>query len=209
VILAARAGEAASDALNALILTAGLRWREVDVLRAYAEYAFQLKVIPSRISAGLGAAVPPDSRAPAGGPVQGTLRPGCRRGRRLKGGRRVQTLREALLRALDDVTPLNDDRVLRRLLVLLDATVRTNYFVHGGSQPTARAGGVPYISFKFLSELLQPLAPSRLRAEIWVHSVRMAGIHMRRGKVSRGGLRHSDRPTTSARRCWAWSGRSR
>jgi len=193
VILAARAGDAASDSLNALILTAGLSWREVDVLRAYAEYAFQLKVIPSRIS--LSSALRSQATVarllvamfkarfdPAAGDDTASR------------SERVQTLREALLRALDDVTPLNDDRVLRRMLALVDATVRTNYFVHGGSQPTARAGGVPYISFKFLSELLQPLVPSRLRAEIWVHSVRMAGIHMRRGKVSRGGLRHSDRP---------------
>jgi glutamate dehydrogenase len=53
---------------------------------------------------------------------------------------------------------------------------------------------VPYISFKILSELLQSLVPTRLRAEVWVQSARMAGIHMRRGPVSRGGLRHSDRP---------------
>jgi glutamate dehydrogenase len=192
VILAARAGDAASDPLNALILTAGLTWREVDVLRGYAEYAFQLKVVPSRLSL-INALC---SHAPVARLLVAVFKAkfdpsGEGAGSR---GERVAALRDALLRALDDVTPLNDDRTLRRLLALLDATVRTNYFIHGGSQPTTRAGGVPYISFKFLSELLQPLVPSRLRAEVWVHSVRMAGIHMRRGKVSRGGLRHSDRP---------------
>jgi glutamate dehydrogenase len=53
---------------------------------------------------------------------------------------------------------------------------------------------VPYISLKIMSEQLQSLVPSRLRAEVWVQSARMAGVHLRRGPVSRGGLRHSDRP---------------
>jgi glutamate dehydrogenase len=192
-ILAARAGDAASDPLNALILTAGLSWREVDVLRAYAEYAFQLKVVPSRISLLTALRAHPTVARLLVAAFKAKFDPAMPSGAESR-EERMQALRDGLLRALDDVTQLNDDRTLRRLLALLDATVRTNYFVHGGDHPTGRAGGVPYISFKFLSELLQPLVPSRLRAEVWVHSVRMAGIHMRRGKVSRGGLRHSDRP---------------
>jgi glutamate dehydrogenase len=42
-----------------------------------------------------------------------------------------------VLNALDDVTSLGDDRTLRRLLALVDATVRTNYFLHGGTRPSA------------------------------------------------------------------------
>jgi glutamate dehydrogenase len=192
-IRAARAGDAASDPLNALILTAGLTWREVDVLRAYSEYAFQLKVVPSRMSLMTALRSHPTVARLLVSLFRAKFDPAAADSAASR-EERMQTLRDALLRALDDVTPLNDDRTLRRLLALLDATVRTNYFTSGGDRPTARAGGVPYISYKFLSELLQTLAPSRLRAEVWVHSVRMAGIHMRRGKVSRGGLRHSDRP---------------
>jgi glutamate dehydrogenase len=190
-ILAARTGDAASDPLNALILTAGLTWREVDVLRAYSEYAFQLKVVPSRLSLLTALRSHPAVARLLVGLFRAKFDPaGGDAGRE----ERMAAVRDALLRALDEVTQLNDDRTLRRLLALLDATVRTNYFLHGGAQPSARAGGVPYISFKFLNELLQPIAPSRLRAEVWVHSVRMAAVHMRRGKVSRGGIRHSDRP---------------
>jgi glutamate dehydrogenase len=191
-ILAARSGDAASDALNTLILTAGLPWRDVDVLRAYSEYAFQLKVVPSRLSLITALRSHPTVARLLVALFRAKFDPAADEATSRED--RVQTIREALLRALDDVTQLNDDRTLRRILALIDATVRTNYFVHGGERPTGRAGGVPYISFKFLSELLQPLVASRLRAEVWVHSVRMAGIHMRRGKVSRGGLRHSDRP---------------
>jgi glutamate dehydrogenase len=189
-ILAVHAGDACSDSLNALILTSGLTWREVDVLRCYCEYAFQLKTVPSRLAMPTALRAHPDVarllveifRAKFD-PEAGTAREAA-----------TADLRAELGRAMSDVTSLNDDRTLRRLLALVDATVRTNYFVHGGSRPTVRAGGVPYIAFKFLSELLQPLVRTRLRAEVWVQSVRMAGIHMRRGKVSRGGLRHSDRP---------------
>src|SRR5690606_40391866 len=60
--------------------------------------------------------------------------------------------------------------------------------------PTKRSGGVPYISIKILSELLQSLVPTRLMAEVWVQSPKMAGTHLRAAKVARGGLRHSDRP---------------
>jgi glutamate dehydrogenase len=189
-ILAAWAGDVVSDPLNALILTAGLTWREVDVLRGYSEYAFQLKVVPSRISLITALRSHPTVARLLVGLFRAKFDPALSDTRQ----ERMDSVRDGLLRALDDVTPLNDDRTLRRILGLLDATVRTNYFLHGGNTPTARAGGVPYISYKFLSELLQPLVPSRLRAEVWVHSVRMAGIHMRRAKVSRGGLRHSDRP---------------
>jgi glutamate dehydrogenase len=192
-ILAARSGDAASDPLNALILTAGLPWRDIDVLRAYSEYAFQLKVVPSRISLITALRSHPTVARLLVVLFRAKFDPAAA-DEAASREERIQSVREALLRALDDVTQLNDDRTLRRILGLVDATVRTNYFVHGGDRPTGRAGGVPYISFKFLSELLQPLVSSRLRAEVWVHSVRMAGIHMRRGKVSRGGLRHSDRP---------------
>jgi glutamate dehydrogenase len=192
-ILAVRAGDTANDSLNELVLAAGLAWREVDVLRAYCEYAFQLGLMPAR------SVLPAALRAYARAawllvrifqlkfePVAGlTLAARTER---------IAATRDEFIRSLEQVDSLADDRVLRRLLALLDATVRTNYFLHGGAQPTARSGGVPYISFKILSELLQPLVPSRLRAEVWVQSARMAGIHMRGGKVSRGGIRHSDRP---------------
>jgi glutamate dehydrogenase len=189
-ILAVHAGDACSDSLNALILTAGLSWREVDILRAYCEYAFQLKIVPSRL------ALPTALRSrPAVARILVDIfnaRFDPARGRNREAA--SAAAREQFTSAMAQVVSLNEDRTLRRLLALIDASVRTNYFVHGGGQPTGRAGGVPYISFKFLSELLQPLVRTRLRAEVWVQSVRMAGIHMRRGKVSRGGLRHSDRP---------------
>src|SRR5690606_2247871 len=142
-ILAVAAGDAPSDALNALVLAAGLRWRQVDVLRVYSEYAFQCQLVPARqmlprvlnaypeparLLVALfaqkfdpAASASPDERA-----------------------ERVHAAREAVLAALEEVASLVDDRALRRVLGLIDATVRTNYYVNGGDDPTKRSGGVPY-----------------------------------------------------------------
>jgi glutamate dehydrogenase len=192
-ILAVRSDEACSDSLNALVLSADLAWREVDVLRGYCEYAFQLKIVPSRLALPTALLSYPDSARALMRVFRKKFDP-ARRWSAGERARRVEEARAAFIRTLEHVTSLTDDRALRRLLALIDATARTNYYLHGGATPSVRSGGVPYISYKFLSELLQPLVKTRLRAEVWVQSARMAGIHMRRGKVSRGGLRHSDRP---------------
>jgi glutamate dehydrogenase len=192
-LLAVGARQTTNDALNSLVLQAGLAWREVDVLRAYCEYAFQLGLAPVRsaltgalrahpVAARLLVTIFNEKFDPSTG-----LGIDARQ-------ERIDALCSDFMGALEQVTSIADDRALRHLLALLSASVRTNYFVHGGAQPSTISGGVPYISFKILSERLQSLVPSRLRAEIWVQSARMAGIHMRRGPVSRGGLRYSDRP---------------
>jgi glutamate dehydrogenase len=192
-ILAVRAGEAANDSLNALVLSAGLAWREVDVLRAYAEYAFQSGAVPSRLSLPTALRAYPQAAKllfrlfetkfdPANG-----LSPEDR-------ARQAAAIQEEFIRSLRDVSSLADDRALRRLLALIEATVRTNYYRHGGAKPTFRSGGAPYISLKFSCELLQGITRSRLLYEVWVQSARMAGIHFRGAKVARGGIRWSDRP---------------
>ena len=63
-LLAVRAGDVSNDSLNALVLAAGLRWREVDVLRAYANYAFQVGAVPARFAAAARAAASTRDRAP-------------------------------------------------------------------------------------------------------------------------------------------------
>jgi glutamate dehydrogenase len=192
-LLAVGRGEATNDALNALVLQAGLAWREVDVLRAYCEYGFQLKLSPARITlTGALRAQPPVARLLVALFVQ-KFDPSAAASSAERQAR-IDTLCADITASLEKVTSLGEDRALRYLLALVLATVRTNYFLNGGAQPTRRSGGVPYISFKILSEHLQSLVPTRLRAEVWVQSARMAGVHLRRGPVSRGGLRYSDRP---------------
>jgi glutamate dehydrogenase len=192
-ILAARAADVASDALSALVLVAGLDWREVDLLRTYTEYAFQLGAVPSRISLPTALRAHPHAARllldifalrfdpELGLPLE-------------ERARRAAEVQREFIRALERVTSLADDRVLRRLLMLVEATTRTNYYRNGGLRPTVRSGGVPYISLKFAAEPLQVIARTRLLYEVWVQSARMTGVHLRGARVARGGLRHSDRP---------------
>ncbi len=193
VLLAVRTGEATNDSFNALVLLAGLSWREVDVLRGYASYAFQLGVVPSRKS--LPSALvgyPNIARVlfdifESKFDPQGPLKLDERR-------QAVEDLETFLGHLMSGVTLLSDDRALRRLARLIAATVRTNYFRNGGRSPTRRSGGVPYTSFKFACKAFRDIAKTRLLYEVWVRSSRMEGVHLRGAKVARGGIRYSDRP---------------
>ena len=186
-LLAVRAGDAVEDPFNGLTLAAGLRWREADLLRGYSEYAFQVGAIPSRIAV---------SRALAAYPRVTKLLVElfhARFGPQAAKAKEVE-VRGRLAAAIEEVTSLADDRALRRILALMEGTVRTNYFRTGGADPTARSGGVPYMSFKIRSADVDELKKTRLLYEIFVHSSRMEGVHLRGAPVSRGGIRWSDRP---------------
>ncbi|MEX0912299.1 MAG: NAD-glutamate dehydrogenase domain-containing protein, partial [Gemmatimonadota bacterium] len=194
-LLAVRRGDTPNDPFTALVLLAGLRWREVDVIRTYGNYAFQTGLVPTRYAT---------ARALARHPELARLLVEYFRARfdseGLAGGspemldRGLSALRGAIGGALDTVTTLADDRAIRRVVSLIEATVRTNYFKHGGADPNVRSGGVPYISIKIRSADVEELQRSRLLFEIFVYSSRMEGVHLRGASVSRGGLRWSDRP---------------
>ncbi len=192
-ILAVRSGDAANDSFNALVLSAGLSWREIDVLRAYSEYAFQLEVVPSRLSLVTALRSYPGAARLLFRLFSTRFDPGTGLSKRDR-ERQAGSIEREFIRSLEHVSSLGDDRALRRLLALIGATVRTNYYRHGGAHPTGRSGGVPYVSLKFSSARLQSIARSRLRHEVWVHSSRMAGVHLRGSNVARGGIRYSDRP---------------
>jgi glutamate dehydrogenase len=184
-LLAVRAGDAVEDPFNGLTLAAGLRWREADLLRAYSEYAFQVGAIPSRIAV---------SRALAAYPAVTRLLIDLFHARFGGQGGDPAEVRARLMAEIEKVTALPDDRALRRLLALIEGTVRTNYYRHGGAEPTARSGGVPYISFKVRCADVDELKKTRLLYEVFVHSSRMEGVHLRGAAVARGGIRWSDRP---------------
>jgi glutamate dehydrogenase len=189
-VLAIRAGRTTRDSLNALVMQAGLHWREVDVVRAFAAYAFQMQAVPSRSSIPSALARYPEMArsfidwfTTKFEPREGNARSGD-----------VRMARARYLSGLGAVDALTDDRALRRLGLLLDAAVRTNYFRCGGRTPTRESGGAPYISTKFDSQKLSEIQKSRLSWEVWVRSARMEGVHLRGSSVARGGIRWSDRP---------------
>ncbi len=193
-ILATRAGDATNDILNALVLRAGLHWREVDLLRAYVGYAFQLRAIPSRASGPAALVKYPEIARRFVEWFQRKFDPDLGGSNAEERGLGVTQARAAYIQALSQVDSLSEDRVLRRLGVLLDSTLRTNYFCHGGRNPVRRSGGVPYISLKFDAPGLASIQKSRLRFEVYVRSARMEGVHLRGAAVARGGIRWSDRP---------------
>ncbi len=192
-LLAARAGEAVSDSLNALVISAGLHWRAVDVLRGFAGYAFQIGAVPSRAALpgalvrypGI-ASVLFDLFAAKFDPASGATRE--------ERTAAVEDIRSAFNASLRSVSLLSEDRALRRLEEVIGRAVRTNYYRNGASEPTRRSGGVPYISYKFLVGNLENARPTELLFEVWVHSARMEGVHLRGSTVARGGIRWSDRP---------------
>src|SRR5690606_25637904 len=192
-ILAVRAGDTISDLLNALVVTAGLHWREVDVLRAYAGFALQVGGVPSRRALPQALVRHPgiarvlfdlfEVRFDPSRPLTTEERTGV-----------MADIRAAVQASLRGVSLLSEDRALRCLEQLIQATLRTNYYRRGGSKPDFRSGGVPYISFKFASSGLEFGRRTRLLFEVWVHSARMEGVHLRGTSVARGGIRWSDRP---------------
>jgi glutamate dehydrogenase len=167
------------DGLNRLILTAGLGARQVEVLRAYSRY---LRQIGFRFSQQY-----IESALVRHGRIAAMLVE--RFHRRLDPswtGDRDED--EQLDEALDAVPTLDDDRTLRTITALIDATLRTNFF-----RPSDDGRPRPVISFKFDTRQVPDLPPPRPMFEIWVCSPRVEGIHLRNGRIARGGLRWSDR----------------
>ena len=172
-------GGVASDRLNRLVLAAGMTLREVELLRAYQLYYAQLNAVTSRsfVNDALLAnpAVVP--------PLLATFR--VRHDPELDGDRaaRTEAADRAFLDALSAVASLPEDRILRGLHDLMRATVRTNYYLHGGA-----------IAFKIASHQVAHMPDPRPLYEIAVSGYGVEGAHLRGGKVARGGIRWSDRP---------------
>jgi hypothetical protein len=115
----------------------------------------------------------------------------------------IARIRAAIQSKLDTVTTLADDRAIRRVVSLVDATTRTNYFRGGGAEPDKRSGGVPYISIKIRGAVVEELRRTGLLYEVFVTRRRWrastsAGLQSR----AAGSAGPTD-PTTSAPRCWA------
>ncbi len=192
-ILAVRVGDATNDGFNRLVQRTGMAWREVEVLRAYAHYAFQVGSVPTRQVLRIAL----DHHSHVGLLLfrlfEARFAPAATQDRTASEAR-ARELRRQIGDELVGVSSLAFDRALRALQTAIDATVRTNYYRVGGCLPTRRSGGVPYISLKFDCARLRGGAKSRLKYEIWVRSSRMEGLHLRGALIARGGIRHSDRP---------------
>jgi glutamate dehydrogenase len=180
------AGDVENDDLNRLVLQAGLTWREVRILRAYAKY---IRQVGSTFSNAYIESALTGNPSIAGMLVRLFLArfdPALSEQARAS---QAERLRAQIHAALEDVPNLDEDRILRQFLGVLEATLRTNYFQTGKDGVTQKA----YLSFKFDPSKVPGLPDPKPMFEIWVYSPRVEGVHLRGGRVARGGLRWSDR----------------
>lgn len=181
--LKVHAAETDSDGLNSLVFSAALPWHKVRLLRALSRYLIQTDIGLSY--AFMAQAIPshPDLAASLLALFETRFEPGLKAGVRK---REQQRLHDRISTLLEQVPSLDADRVLRGLLSVIQACVRTNYYQHQDTMQTC-------ISFKLRSEHISELPVPRPLFETFVYSPDMEGIHLRAARVSRGGLRWSDR----------------
>ncbi len=181
-------GGAENDGYNALVLKAALMWRQVALIRGMSRFLRQIRVPYSQdyMWATLGKhggiaadlvrlfearfdprlALTPDERGDREAEIAGTIE-----------------------RALQDVESLDEDRILRHFLNAVNAAIRTNFYQIGPDGSPRQE-----IAIKFASRLIDGLPLPKPLFEIFVYSPRLEGVHLRFGKVARGGIRWSDRP---------------
>lgn len=173
-------GDAEDDALNGLTMTAGLHWRQVATLRALACYARQagfahsVAVISAMLLAYPAIAADIAALFDARFSPEATINP--------------NVVRARLQGQMATVRSLVEDSVVRYLIALVEAIWRTNMFQHDANGQLKK-----YFSFKINSSLVPDLPQPCPYAEIFVYAAYMEGIHLRGGKVARGGIRWSDR----------------
>ena len=177
--------EVENDGFNRLTLAATLNAYEIMLLRAYAKYLKQTGFTFSQQYIELTLAKHAAITRQLVELFHARFDPDYR-------GERIddeQKLVAAINATLDAVEVADEDRILRRFLAVMRATLRTNHY-----QPDRGGLRKPYLSFKLESAKVPELPEPRPLFEIFVYSPRFEGIHLRGGKVARGGLRWSDRP---------------
>jgi glutamate dehydrogenase len=175
---AAWRGQIASDSFNSLVTQAGLTWQDAQLIRAYARY---MRQIGSTFGQGY---------------IEMVILENAEISRLLIEFFRVRfdpvfagdreseshTAREQFDASLVLVPSLDHDRILRLFWTLIEATMRTNYFTNAHT-----------IAFKMVPTMITDIPLPRPAHEVWVHSPRVEGVHLRFGAVARGGIRWSDR----------------
>ncbi len=179
-------GQTEDDGFNALVVTAGLTWREVTLLRACAKYLRQAgmrfsEVYVQRVLRSNGAITRLLIRL-----FESRFDPARQGG----AAERCEAISEEIRGQLDEVVSLDADRILRSYLAVIDATLRTNYYKQ--ESPGGADGPRPLV-LKLDPGSVPGLTSPRPKFEIFVHSPRLEAVHLRFGRVARGGLRWSDR----------------
>lgn len=178
------AGDVENDGFNQLVLGARLTWRQVAILRTYAKYFKQIgftfsqhyieKALNNNTAIARSLVNLFDLRF---NPAESDTREAD-----------VTKQVDQIYEALDTVSNLDEDKIIRQYVQVINATVRSNYY-----QLDKNGKHKPYISIKLNSKLIAKLPKPYPMFEVFVYSPRFEGVHLRGGKVARGGLRWSDR----------------
>lgn len=175
---------AENDGFNQLVLGASLDWREVTILRAYAKYFKQIKFTFSQeyIIDALTKNTDIARDLVQLFHVRFSIQENAAR------LEEADVIKNKIYAALDDVVNLDEDKILRRYIHAIEATLRTNFY-----QRESNGKVKTYLSLKFDPSKLPDLPLPKPMFEIFVYSPCFEGVHLRAGKVARGGLRWSDR----------------
>jgi glutamate dehydrogenase len=183
-LLAVWYNQADDDGFNRLTIAAGLGWDDVAILRALGRYLRQIGIPYSQAYLWNSlTAWPVVARA-----LIALFY--ARHDPEFEGDRQKTEAqaRTAIDQALDEITSIDDDRIVRRLLNLVEVSLRTNFYQRPDGQRR------PALAIKFDAPLVDGMPKPRPYREIFVYCPRLEGIHLRGGPIARGGLRWSDRP---------------
>lgn len=180
-------GEAENDRFNLLVLAAGMSWRQVAMLRGYSRYIKQIRLGFSQtyIAETLCNNIDITRQLLELFEVRFNPELSLSRTQRLA---RQQQIQQSILEALDKVTVLSEDNIIRRFQTVISATLRTNFY-----QTDESGKPKSYIAYKISPRDIPDIPKPAPLYEIFVYSPRVEGVHLRGGKVARGGLRWSDR----------------
>ncbi|HET7811157.1 MAG TPA: NAD-glutamate dehydrogenase [Steroidobacteraceae bacterium] len=189
-VLAVWRGDVENDGFNRLLLCASLSARQIVVLRAYCRYLLQTGIPFSQayMERVLVTQAPIARQLVRLFETQFELD-----GHARERERAAERIAQGIVRALDKVASLDEDRILRGFLAVIRATLRTNYYQKIEAGKDAAGSDKSWLSFKLDPHAIPELPLPRPKFEIFVYSPRVEGVHLRMGYVARGGIRWSDR----------------
>lgn len=172
------------DSLNQLTLSANLNWHEISILRTYIRYLKQIRFPFSR---------PYSEKALTDHPnIARQIVDLFKAYHNPDNGKNADEMAEACLKkiekSLEDVEALDQDRIIRMVVKLINATVRTNYY-----QRDENGHAKIYTTIKIDSKAVPEIPDPKPFREIFVYSPQVEAVHLRGDKIARGGLRWSDR----------------
>jgi glutamate dehydrogenase len=186
-LLAINDGLNEDDEFNRLILQQSVNWRMVAMLRLVARYRLQSGLDPAELVQVEALAKYPEITKGMIELFEVKFDPSKTKSMVAR-QKTVEAIQVRLLKSLDQVISLDDDKALRRMIDTLAAALRTNFYI-GSNEGRIQ----PFISLKIDSGKAGPLPAPVPYREIFVWSPRVEGVHLRFGPVARGGLRWSDR----------------